>query len=146
MKVKMNTKPNGSVVTSFGTTLQKLSLSKPILVCVLLFVIAVFFRWIDNFLLRLDERLGELILTKSLGFLLVLAFVWVTGHKVRDIGLHARFAWRCLLIGTVITLFAFVFGYGVEYILAAQNGTQPTFKFGPIDPKMGVSGGFFFGT
>ena len=125
-------------------TLEKLSLTRPILVCVVLFLIATFFRWIDSFVLRLDERIGELILTKSLGFALVLAFVWITGHKIKDIGLHSRFLHQSVLIGTLTSIVAFCFGYGVEILLALQNGNQPAFLLGAIDPKMGVTGGVLF--
>ncbi|MGD2158779.1 MAG: type II CAAX endopeptidase family protein [Anaerolineales bacterium] len=129
---------------SVGNPIQRLALAKPILVCVVLFIIATSFRWIDSFVLRLDERIGELILTKSLGFALVLAFVWVTGQKIKDIGLHSKFLRQSLLIGTLTSVVAYFFGYGVEVLLALQSGTQPKFQFGAIDPKIGVSGGILF--
>lgn len=140
----MAEKSNKLAKASIDNPLQKLALTRPILVCVALFVIATFFRWIDSFVLRLDERIGELILTKSLGFALVLAFVWVTGHKIKDIGLHSRSLAQNLLIGTLTTVVAYCFGYGVEFGLALYNGTRPTFQFSAIDPKMGVSGGLLF--
>lgn len=129
---------------SMGDSIQKLAMARPILVCVVLFIIATFFRWIDSFILRLDERIGELILTKSLGFALVLAFVWITGHKIKDIGLHSKFLQQNLLIGTLPSAVAFCIGYGVEVWLAFQNGNQPKIQFGAIDPKMGVTGGVLF--
>jgi membrane protease YdiL (CAAX protease family) len=49
------------------------------------------------------------------------------------------------LIGALPTLVAFVVGYGVEVLLAAQRGARPTLFVGAIDPKMGVTGGFLFG-
>lgn len=130
--------------TTSGNNLQHISLTRPILMCVVLLIIALFFRWIDTFVLRFDELLGELILTKSLGFALVLAWVFLAGRKVRDIGLHSNEVGLSLLIGTVTTAVAFVFGYSVEFILAAVNGNQPAFQFGAIDPKMGVTGGLLF--
>ena len=51
--------------------------SKPILTGILLMLIALVFRLIDIFVLRLDERLGEIILSKALGFVLVLLFLFV---------------------------------------------------------------------
>ena len=130
--------------TPEGRAVQRFSLSNPILVCIVLFVVALFFRWIDGFVLRLDERLGELILTKSLGFALVLAFVWATGRKVRDIGLHTRGLGPSLLVGAVTTALASVVGYGADILFAVQRGTQPTLRLGAIDPKIGVAGGFLF--
>jgi membrane protease YdiL (CAAX protease family) len=127
-----------------GNTIQHFSLARPILMCVVLLIIALFFRWIDTFVLRFDELLGELILTKSLGFALVLAWVFLAGRKVRDIGLHANKVGYSLLIGSLTTAVAFVVGYGVEIMLAAVQGNQPALQFGAIDPKMGVTGGVLF--
>jgi membrane protease YdiL (CAAX protease family) len=108
------------------------------------FVILLIIRWIDSFILRLDERIGELILTKGLGFILVLIFVWLAGRKVKDIGFHGTFLRQSLMIGTLTTTVAFIFGYGVEILLATVQGNQPSLFFGAIDSKMGVTGGFWF--
>ena len=93
-----------------GEAIKNFSIARPILMCVILSVIALFFRLIDSIVLRLDELLGELILTKSLGFVLVLVWVWVTGRKVKDIGLHSHNFGQSLLIGTLTTIVAFIFG------------------------------------
>ncbi|MEJ2600629.1 MAG: type II CAAX endopeptidase family protein [Anaerolineales bacterium] len=123
---------------------QSFSLARPILTCIILFLIALLFKWIDTFVLRWDELLGELILTKSLGFALVVAWVWAAGRKLMDIGLNANHLGWSLLIGALTTLFAFMVGYGVEFLFAAQQGAQPAFYLGAIDPKMGVTGGTLF--
>ena len=140
----MNTRTAIERGTTKRNAIQKFATARPFVVCWLLFLIATSFRWIDSFILRLDERIGELILTKSLGFLLVLVFVWLTGRSVRDIGLRSKFAYKSLLIGAVSTSGALCVGYVVEFILASINGTQPQLEFGAIDPKMGVSGGLLF--
>jgi uncharacterized protein len=62
---------------------------RPVLTGILLMLIALGFRLIDIFVLRLDERLGEIILSKALGFGLVLLFVWAIGKKLSSIGFHA---------------------------------------------------------
>ena len=61
---------------------QNYSLKYPVWTCVILFVIATGFRFIDTFVLRFDELLGELIFTKSLGFILVLVWVWLAGNQL----------------------------------------------------------------
>jgi membrane protease YdiL (CAAX protease family) len=129
---------------SFGSDIQRLSLAKPILVIVLLFLIMLLFRWIDGFVFRLDEIIGELFLTKSLGFGLVLCFLWLTGHKVKDIGLHSAFLPQSLAIGIASTTIAFIVGFGVEIFFVSQGGNQPVLLFGAIDSKMGVTGGILF--
>jgi CAAX protease family protein len=130
--------------TSAGKAIQRFALARPILMCIILFIIAQFFRWIDTFALRLDERLGEAILTKSLGFALVVAWVWTSGRRLKDIGLQSSKLGWCLLIGTLPTAAAFAVGYSIELLVAAQQGTEPTFQWGAIDPKMGVTGGTLF--
>ena len=135
--------PNQYSTNSTSNALHRLALSRPILVCIAIFLIAVVIRLIDSIVLRLDELLGELILTKALGFGLVLAFVWLVGRKVRDIGLHSDRLGQNLLIGTVTTVFAFIIGYTVEILIASRQGPISV-SFGAIDPKLGVTGGFMF--
>jgi membrane protease YdiL (CAAX protease family) len=122
----------------------KWSLTRPLLVCMVLFVIALVIRWIDSFVLRMDERIGELILTKSLGFVLVLIFLWLTRRKLKDIGFRRGSLGQNLVIGTVTTGTAFIFGYGVDLLLASIQGSQPSLTFEAVDSKMGVTGGVLF--
>ncbi|MBN1815398.1 MAG: hypothetical protein JXA14_26435, partial [Anaerolineae bacterium] len=52
-------------------SLLHISLKRPIQTGLVLLVIAFIFKWVDTFVLRLDERLGEIILCKTLGFVMV---------------------------------------------------------------------------
>jgi membrane protease YdiL (CAAX protease family) len=117
---------------------------KPILTGVILMLIALIFRLIDIFVLRLDERLGEIILSKTLGFLLVLLFVWAIGRKPGSIGFHGRRLGESLLIGVAITVLPFIIAYTVEWIVLRQLGQEPRLLFSAIDPKAGVTGGLLF--
>ena len=129
---------------SLAGRLQKISLEKPILSALALMVIALFFKWIDTFVLRLDERWGEIILSKSLGFILVIVFVWATRHKLKDIGLHSKRIGQSLLIGASVTIIAYLISYGIEYLLAVQQTSEPEIYFSALDNKMGVTGGYLF--
>jgi membrane protease YdiL (CAAX protease family) len=120
----------------------RLSLERPILTSLILLVIALFFKWIDTFVLRLDERLGEIILCKTLGFVLVVVFVWAAGRSLRDIGLHARRLGISLLIGASVAVIALIVAYGAEFL--TQLGSQPVLYIEAIDPKAGVRGGLLF--
>ena len=131
-------------INSSGGRLQQISLEKPIFTALVLMVIALFFKWIDTFVLRLDERWGEIILSKSLGFILVIVFVWLARHKIKDIGLHSKRIGQSLLIGASITIVAFLISYGVEYLFAAQQGNEPEVFLSALDNKMGVTGGYLF--
>jgi uncharacterized protein len=94
--------------------------------------------------LRLDERLGEIILSKALGFCLVLGFVWAIGKKPSLIGFHGRRVGENLLIGTVVTVLPLIIAYTVEWILLQQWGQEPKSLFAAIEPKAGVTGGWLF--
>ena len=126
------------------SAILKFSLSKPILMCFILFLIALFFKWIDTFVLRMDEKLGEIIISKSCGFLMILIWLWFSGRKVKDIGLHSNMLGLNLFIGTVTTVVAYIVGYSAEILLALLRGMQPSLSLSAIDPKMGVSGGLLF--
>ena len=117
---------------------------KPVLTGILLMIIALCFRLIDIFVLRLDERLGEIILSKALGFGLVLLFVRAIGKKPGSIGFHGRRVGESLLIGMAITVLPFIIAYSVEWILMRQFGQGPRLLFSAIDPKAGVTGGLMF--
>jgi membrane protease YdiL (CAAX protease family) len=124
--------------------IKRTTFQKPVLTGIILMLVALIFRLIDIFVLRLDERLGEIILSKSLGFLLVIVFVWVIGKKLTSIGFHGRRLGESLLIGVVITVLPFMFAYIVEYIVLGQMGQEPRLLFSAIDPKAGVTGGLLF--
>lgn len=119
-----------------------MSMERPILTSLILLFIAFIFKWVDTFVLRLDERLGEIILCKTLGFVMVIVFVWAAGRSLRDIGLHFRRLGKSLLIGAGVTVIALVVAYGAEFALQLDN--QPVFRIEAIDPKAGVRGGLLF--
>jgi membrane protease YdiL (CAAX protease family) len=117
---------------------------RPILTGILLMLVALIFRLTDIFVLRLDERLGEIILSKTLGFGSVLLFIWGIGRKPDSIGFHGRRLGESLLLGAGITLLPFVIAYTVEWMVLGQMGQEPRLLFSAIDPKAGVTGGLLF--
>jgi membrane protease YdiL (CAAX protease family) len=124
--------------------IKRNTLQKPVLAGIILMLVALVFRLMDIFVLRLDERLGEIILSKALGFCLVLLFVWAIGKRPSSIGFHGRRLGEGLAIGVVITLVPFIIAYAVEWILMRQFGQEPRLQFAAIDPKAGVTGGLLF--
>jgi uncharacterized protein len=122
--------------------IRSLATRWPILVSLALLAIALLFRLIDIFVLRLDELLGEIILSKILGFAMVVLFLWLAGQKLRDIGLHSKGLVPSLFIGASVTLIALVVGYTTE--LLVLKGSNASLLFAAIDPKAGVSGGILF--
>jgi membrane protease YdiL (CAAX protease family) len=105
------------------------------------FGIALLLRLFDIFVLRLDEQLGEIILSKALGFALVLGYVWWVGRRPPAIGLHGRHFGTAVAIGAGITLLAFVIA-GVIQAMTLPSGATPTLA--AVDPKTGLAGGAGF--
>lgn len=132
-------------ITPQKNSLMIFSLEKPILTGLVLMLIAVCFKLVDHFILRLDERLGEIILSKSLGFILVILFVYFAGRKLKDIGFHTKYLSQSILIALTITIIAFCIAYGISYFILLQNHAQPGLLLDAIDSKVGVSGGLLFG-
>jgi membrane protease YdiL (CAAX protease family) len=126
--------------------LLSVSLRSPVLTGLVLMFIAVCFKFVDHFVLRLDERLGEIILSKSLGFMLVVLLVWLAGRTLKDIGLHSESLGKSVAISVVVTIIAFIVGYGVDYSVQLLSQAQPAFLVDAIDSKAGVSGGLLFGS
>ena len=63
--------------TSNSNWLLAFSVKRPVVVMLILFILACIIKFFDSFVFRLDELIGEAILTKLLGFILVAAYVWV---------------------------------------------------------------------
>jgi membrane protease YdiL (CAAX protease family) len=120
------------------------SLRHTILIPIILFIIAVIFKILDVFVFHIDERLGEIIISKSLGFLLVVAYLWLVGKSVRAIGLHGRFVEKSLIIGSTGIIIILLFGYGLQFGVLAGAGKEPGLVFTAIDPTAGVTGGVGF--
>jgi len=120
------------------------SLRHPILIPIILFIIAVVFKIFDVFVFNIDERLGEIIISKSLGFLLVLGYLWFVGKSVTSIGLHRKYAKEALIIGSSGIILILLFSYGLQFGVLAGAGKDPSLVFTAIDPTAGVTGGAAF--
>lgn len=124
--------------------LLSLSLKRPVLIMLILFILACFFKILDSFVFRLDEILGEAILTKALGFLLIWVYVWACGRKLGDIGFHTRFLGRALLISAVSFISLYILSFSTQLIVLRSSGENASFVLSAIDPKTGMSGGLLF--
>jgi membrane protease YdiL (CAAX protease family) len=124
--------------------LYRISQQHPFIVPISLLLIAFVFRIIDIFVLGLDELLGEIILSKLLGFLLVLGYIWAVGKTITSIGLHRRDINEVLLIGGVGTSVIFVAAFGLQYVALGGTDQSPGIVFVAIDPKTGLEGGVLF--
>lgn len=117
---------------------------KTILIPVGLFMLALILRILDIFVFHLDELLGEIILSKSLGFLLVAAYVWLVGRKLGDIGFHTRELGKSLWIGGLTIGGLFALCYSLQLVTIILSGQAAILTFSAIDPKTSMAGGFIF--
>jgi len=129
----------------FPQTLYELSTRHIILVPLVLLLIAAVFKILDVFVLRLDELLGEIILSKSLGFLLVLVYLWAVGKSVAAIGLHSRFLRQALIIGASGVSLVLLVSYGLQFGVLVGADKQPALVPIAIDPRTGMVGSLSFG-
>jgi len=120
------------------------SLTHPVLVCFILFIISLFFRLIDIFVLRLDERLGEIILSKSLGFILVVVYIYLAGKSISYIGLHRKKASQAFFIGGVGMIAIFVAACGIQLAYLNLVSKQATLALSAADLYSGTSGSSVF--
>ena len=120
------------------------SLRHPILLPIILFIIAAVFKILDVFVFRIDELLGEIIVSKSLGFLLVVAYLWLVGKTVTAIGLHGKYVTKSLIIGSTGIILILLFSYGLQFGILVGAGKEPSLVFTAIDPTAGVTGGVAF--
>lgn len=119
--------------------LKDLSLSKPLTVSIGLMCIAMIFRLLDIFVFRLDDLLGEIILSKIIGFIIVILFVKIIGDNMSDMGFNIKNKLSIFLVGAVVTSILMIIGYAGEFIVFSSK--SPQLLITAIDPKAGVSGG-----
>lgn len=125
--------------------LLKRSIKQPILVMLCLYIIAWIIKIFDTFIFRLDELIGEAILTKALGLLLIILYLWLVKRKISDIGLHAKKIGITLLIAIGGFGLIYVIAHTTQMIILRSSGEKAALVFSAIDPKTGLSGGLLFG-
>jgi membrane protease YdiL (CAAX protease family) len=127
-----------------SNSLWTYSLARPVRMMVVLFVIAVLIKILDTFILRLDEKLGEAILTKSLGFVVVLVYLWACGQSLREIGFHGRGVGPSLLIAGVSTGGLILLFYLIQFVVLRASGEEASLALSAMDPKSGKTGTLLF--
>ncbi len=113
----------------------------PVLAPLTLFGVTLILRIIDIYVLRLDEVLGEIILSKSLGFALVVGYTLWVGKHLSAIGLHSRRFGPSLAIGAGLVMAAFLIATFVQLLTLAPD---QSLILRAVDPKTGMTGGVAF--
>jgi membrane protease YdiL (CAAX protease family) len=120
------------------------SLSRPIVVSLAFFLLVIALRSIDLFVLTLDEFPDQTIVSRVLGFLLVLMFLLVLRKPISSIGLHARNFDKAFLTGALSLLILYATLYAVQFFELSIAGESPRLVFAAIDHETGAMGGLFF--
>ena len=121
-----------------------LSLARPIVVALALFLVVVALRYTEVFVPGLNALPDKSIVSKVLGFLLVLGYLWVLRKPIRSIGLHARNFDKAFLIGGLSLLILYAALYGVQFHRLSSAGETPRLVFGVINHETAAMGGLFF--
>jgi hypothetical protein len=66
------------------TKIQLFIKKYPIYTCLILFLLNMFFRINDIFILRLDEVWGEIALSKTMGIFIIIGFLFTQSYSCQD--------------------------------------------------------------
>lgn len=91
-----------------------------------LLLICILLRVIDIFVLRLDEPpVNEIILSKTLGLLLLILFLQFTNQGFGEIGFNSHNIIQSIIIGMLFLILALSIIYGSQIIYLKLKGAQP---------------------
>jgi CAAX protease family protein len=119
-----------------------LSLPQPIKVALAFFLVVIALRSIDLFVLH--NLPDQPIVSRVLGFLLVLGYLQVLRKPISSIGLHARNFGKTFLIGGLSLLVLYAGLYAVQFYRLSLAGETPRLVFAAIDHRTETLGGLFF--
>ena len=125
------------------------SLRHPLQIGIILFTMILVLRIVEMFYFRLDERWGEVFVSKLLGFLIILGYLRLAKRKIGDMGLHSDHFLESISIVIVFMTISLGFSYFIEWIYLARRGLQPSLIIAPmsnsLDSEFAIQGGFLFG-
>jgi len=68
-------------------------------------------RILDTFVLPITELVGELIISKALGFILITLYLWSINRRPKVIGIHKNNAGQAVIIGSFVVVIILVILY-----------------------------------
>lgn len=116
----------------------------PITVLMIITLLCLILRILDIFVLPITELVGEAILSKSLGFILIILYLWSINRKPKAIGIHKNNAGQSLVIGFLPAAIMVGTYYIVILVVTSSSGIEGSLQFAPTDPKTGLRGDFYF--
>lgn len=121
-----------------------LSLARPIVVSLALFFVVVALRYTEVFVPGLNALPDKSIVSKVLGFILVLGYLRVLRRPLRSIGLHSRNFNKAFLIGGLSMISLYVVLYTIQFYRLSSSGETPRLIFAVINKETLVLGGLSF--
>jgi len=115
----------------------------------LVYIVCVAFRLFEYFILRTDKTwVGEAVVHKLIGIVILYLVVLMQGFSWRDIGFVKENAMKCLLKGLVFGLGIFAIAYSVETLVVMAQGRFDSLQLYvsayAVDENIGYQTGFVF--
>lgn len=135
---------NESELKSFQNKWYEFANRNPITVLMIITLLCLIFRILDTFVFPLVELVGELILSKSLGLILIILYLWSINRKPKAIGIHKNNAGQSFIIGFLVAGIMLGIYYIMTLVVTSSSGIEGSLQFAPTDPKTGLRGDFYF--
>jgi membrane protease YdiL (CAAX protease family) len=124
---------------------RKFAENHPFVVVSLITLICLILSLIDIFILRIDELWGEIIISKALGFFIILLYLWSVQRSVAAIGFHKTMIFQAFLIGILVSTLMLAVYFTAGFLFLSGSNVKAAVIFSPTDPKAGIGGGILFG-
>ncbi len=138
----MKTSLSSASSASRGERSNIFSLPQSVMVPLAFFLVLIALRSVDLFVLH--NLPDQPIVSRVLGFLLVLGYLQVLGKPISSIGLHARNFGKAFLIGGLSLIILYTSLYAVQFYRLSLAGETPRLVFAAIDHRTETMGGLFF--
>jgi len=106
-------------------------------------------RCLDVLVIRSDQWLGEQIVTKVFGIILIFSYAAFSSQSFRGIGFTAKKLWKSVYWGSTIILLSLFIGYAGEWLFLYVTGKNPVIYVMPegnsLIPNSAISGGLGLG-
>ena len=135
---------NEKIKNSSMNKWQEFAGSFPITVLIIIAFLCLVLRILDTFVIPVAELVGELIISKALGFILITLYLWSINRRLNAIGIHKRNAGQGVVIGSSVVAIMLAVYYTVILVVTSSSGVEGSLQFAPTDPKTGKEGDFYF--
>jgi len=130
--------------SGFQTKWYEFANRNPITVLIIISLFCLILRLLDTFVLPVTELVGELILSKSLGLILIILYLWSINRKPKAIGIHKNNGAQSFAIGFLVAAMMLGVYYVLILVVNSISGIEGRLEFAPTDPKTGLRGDYYF--